>query len=65
MTGRRIVGRIVLLFMALGVLAACGKEGDPSLKPGQTDTYPRTYPEGAPGSPPNIFRQRGPGRGID
>lgn len=62
---RSFPGRAALFLAALALLAACGKEGDPKLKPGQTDSYPRTYPQGAAGSPPNIFRQRGPGRGVD
>lgn len=65
MIDRRFIGRIAVLAAALGLLAACGKEGDPKLKPGQTDTYPSTYPSGSEGTAPNILRNRGPGRGID
>lgn len=57
--------RLAALAVALGLLSACGRPGDPTLKPGQSDSYPRTYPKGAAGGPPNIFRSRGPGRGID
>lgn len=60
-----MIGRIAILLVVLSAFAACGKEGDPQLKPGQSDAFPRTYPPGAPGAPPNIFRERGPGRGVD
>jgi len=37
-----------LLCLALALaapLAACGKIGDPTLPPGQSDDYPRKYPQ--------------------
>jgi predicted small lipoprotein YifL len=39
---------LALLFLALALsasLAACGKVGDPTLPPGQSDDYPRKYPQ--------------------
>jgi predicted small lipoprotein YifL len=36
---------LLALLMALMLpLAACGKKGPPGLPPGQTDQYPRQYP---------------------
>lgn len=39
---------LLLAFLALALLvlpvAACGKRGSPGLPPGQTDQYPRQYP---------------------
>jgi predicted small lipoprotein YifL len=37
----------ILLCVGLGLLAplaACGKKGPPTLPPGETDQYPRKYP---------------------
>jgi predicted small lipoprotein YifL len=65
MIGRTMIGRIAVLAVALTALAACGKEGDPTLKPGQSDTYPQTYPRGSAGSEPNILRSRTPRRGLE
>ena len=44
---RRRSWRAMLLLLALvGALApaACGKKGDPTLPAGESDKYPRTYP---------------------
>jgi len=46
-TPRRRPWRAALLLLALAAAlapAACGKKGDPTLPPGQTDKYPRQYP---------------------
>lgn len=39
---------IALLCLALALalpLAGCGKKGDPTLPPGQSDDFPRKYPQ--------------------
>ena len=39
--------RALLLLLALGAAlapSACGKKGDPTLPTGESDKYPRTYP---------------------
>ncbi len=38
---------LLLICLGLGLmapLAACGKKGPPTLPPGQSDQYPRPYP---------------------
>lgn len=48
MTPRRVARAavIVLALVAVGLgPAACGKKGDPMLPEGQTDNYPRRYPD--------------------
>lgn len=35
---------LALILAALGTTAACGKKGPPELPEGQTDQYPRQYP---------------------
>ena len=41
---------LILLAAAPAVLlaAACGKKGDPELREGRKDSYPRKYPSGPP-----------------
>jgi predicted small lipoprotein YifL len=44
---RRRSGRAALLLLALAAAlatSACGKKGDPTLPAGESDKYPRTYP---------------------
>ncbi len=39
---------VLLIALALAApLAGCGKKGDPTLPEGQTDNYPRHYPQGS------------------
>jgi hypothetical protein len=49
MTRRTQLLRSVLLALAVAVIglapAACGKKGAPELPEGQTDQYPRQYPD--------------------
>ena len=40
----RLLRLAVAALALLGPLAACGKSGPPTLPPGQSDQYPRTYP---------------------
>jgi predicted small lipoprotein YifL len=40
----RAILLLVLLAALLLPLAACGKKGPPGLPPGETDQYPRQYP---------------------
>ena len=44
MTGSRLLPSLALVLMLVLSLAACGKKGALSPPPGETDTYPRTYP---------------------
>lgn len=46
------MNRLVLVLVAVALLAACGKKGDPVPPPGETNVYPRFYPTypGAPGT---------------
>jgi len=44
---RRRSWRALLLLLALAAAlapSACGKKGDPTLPAGESDKYPRTYP---------------------
>lgn len=54
MTLRRLLVLICLGAFAASV-AACGRKGDPTLPPGQTDSYPRSYPAGSQPPDENIF----------
>ena len=40
----RILALLYLALMLAAPLAACGKIGDPTLPPGQSDDFPRKYP---------------------
>jgi predicted small lipoprotein YifL len=43
---RRLGWSALLLLTALALLpAGCGKKGDPELPEGQTDEFPRQYPD--------------------
>jgi predicted small lipoprotein YifL len=41
---RRVAARIVLALLVAGMLAGCGKKGDPLPPPGEPNTFPRAYP---------------------
>jgi Prokaryotic lipoprotein-attachment site len=49
----------LVLALAAG-LSACGRKADPRLASGVTDTFPSSYPAGAPRKYDNIFRIPGP-----
>lgn len=40
-----LIAVAVLLALAAGPLAACGKKGPPQLPEGTTDQFPRQYPD--------------------
>lgn len=55
-----------LALVCLG-LGACGLKNDPTLPPGQADSYPMVYPAGAvpsDGRPEVIFDRPNPGPGV-
>ena len=39
---------LIIAVGAAGTLSACGKKGDPELREGREDGYPRKYPSGPP-----------------
>jgi predicted small lipoprotein YifL len=40
----RVLALLYLALVLVAPLAACGKVGDPTLPPGESDDYPRKYP---------------------
>ena len=41
----RLIALALILAIAGSALAACGKKGPPELPEGQTDQFPRQYPD--------------------
>jgi predicted small lipoprotein YifL len=41
----RLVALLCLVLALATPVAACGKKGDPTLPPGQSDDFPRKYPQ--------------------
>ena len=54
----RRAARIVLVLVVAGLLAGCGKKGNPVSPPGERSTYPRTYPNPNPNPNPDTAPQR-------
>ena len=47
---RRGALRLLAAALAAGLVAACGRKGDPEPIDGRKDSYPRKYPSGPPPS---------------